>query len=234
MKKLNPDILEELSIKFRSDNDLSLTQPIALLSLIQKLNILTLFRPLSDSFYGLSIRSKDDLRFMLINHNRTIGRQNFTIAHEFYHLFYDDNPKPNICSKNTEKEPSEINANYFAAALLMPKKGLYKELTAQEIQTKDIALPKIIYLEQYYSVSRQSILIRLKQLNLLSPKLFEEYSCLQVKPSAKMYGYNTSLYESGRENLIIGDYGEKAMRLFEDGKISEGHYFELINQINNE
>lgn len=234
MKKLKLEILETLAKKFRADNDLSQTQPIALKSLLQKLNILTSFRSLSDDFYGLSIRSKDDNRFMMINYNRTKGRQHFTICHELYHLFYEENLTPNICSKNTQKEPSEVNANYFASALLMPKEGLYKELSKDEIESKEIPISKIIYLEQYYSVSRQSILIRLKQLNLLSGKLFDLYSSLAVKNTAREYGYDTALYEKGGSNFVIGSFGEKAKELFDKGKISEGHYLELMKQIYHE
>ena len=31
--------------------------------------------------------------------------------------------------------------------------------------------------------------------------------------------------------MVIGDFGEKARRLFEENKISEGHYVELLNMI---
>lgn len=234
MKKLKPEILEEFANKFRADNNLSQTQPIALKSLLQKLNVLTSFRSLSDDFYGISIRSKNGNRFMMINFNRTKGRQHFTICHELYHLFYEENLTPNICSKDTQKEPSEVNANYFASALLMPREGLYKELTKDEIESKEIPLSKIIYLEQYFSVSRQSILIRLKQLKFLSDKLFELYSSLPAKSTARKYGYDTALYEKGGRNLIIGSFGEKAKYLFDKGKISEGHYCELMNQIYHE
>ena len=37
--------------------------------------------------------------------------------------------------------------------------------------------------------------------------------------------------KKGNENMVIGDFGEKARRLFEENKISEGHYVELLNMI---
>lgn len=234
MKKYKPEILEQLASKFRLENGLSLSEPIALKSLLQKLNILTAFRPLSENFYGLSIRSKDDKRFMLINYNTSKGRQHFTIAHELFHLYFENYLKPRVCNKESQNEPSEINANYFASALLIPREGLLKELTPQEIETKKISLARIIYLEQYYSVSRRSILIRLSQLGYLSKKLYEEYKPLPVKETAREYGYDTSLYEKGSRNLLIGSFGEKAKELFDKGKISEGHYLEIINLIYNE
>ena len=52
--------------------------------------------------------------------------------------------------------------------------------------------------------------------------------------SAVAYGYDKSLYVGGNEGVVIGDFGEKARRLYEDGKISEGHYLELLNLWNDD
>jgi hypothetical protein len=49
--------------------------------------------------------------------------------------------------------------------------------------------------------------------------------------TARQYGYETFLYQPGNEDLVIGDYVEKARRLFEEEKISEGHYIELLNKV---
>ena len=38
-----------------------------------------------------------------------------------------------------------------------------------------------------------------------------------------------SLYQPGNEGVVIGDFGEKARLLFEQERISEGHYVELLN-----
>lgn len=53
-----------------------------------------------------------------------------------------------------------------------------------------------------------------------------------VKHSARCFGYDTALYEPANEGLVIGDFGEKARCLFEQDKISEGHYLELLHKIN--
>ena len=46
-----------------------------------------------------------------------------------------------------------------------------------------------------------------------------------------MRGYDLALYDKGNENLIIGDYGTMAKRLFDEELISEGHYLELMRKI---
>ena len=92
----------------------------------------------------------------------------------------------------------------------------------------------MLRLEQYFGVSRSTMLIRLKELNLLSATQFESLKSYPVIGSAKEYGYDGSLYQSGNVNLVIGDYGEKARTLYENEIISEGHYLELLNLIQDE
>lgn len=53
------------------------------------------------------------------------------------------------------------------------------------------------------------------------------YFCIQ--DIATEYGYDLSLYQPGNEGMVIGDFGEKARLLFEQERISEGHYVELLN-----
>ena len=233
MKKLSPDVIEHLADKFRADNNCSPVEPIHTKTILRQLNILALYRPLSSLAYGMSVKSKSGMCFMLINSNNTKGRQHFTIAHELYHLYFDEDPVPHICSNEGYKDISEKNADAFASALLMPKAGILKLIPSNELSAKNISMYTILKIEQYFRVSRQALVYRLKSLKLIS-----ENDCaaiLELSPgeTAKLYGYNTSLYEKGNENLIIGDFGDKARRLYEKGIISEGHYLELLNMISN-
>lgn len=233
MKPLTLDTADRLAKKFRADNGLSLKEAINLKSLLRKLNILTLFSPLSNDFYGMSILSPNGLRFLLINSNNQKGRQHFTIAHELYHLFLDENPRPHICRQaDGSKNISETQADLFASALLMPEEGLLDFISKEEIINRTVHLATVIRMEQYYSVSRLALLIKLKSCKLITEARLEELR-VQVKDSAKQYGYDTSLYEPGNEGLIIGDFGEKARLLFEKEIISEGHYVGLLNLITN-
>lgn len=235
MKKLSIGAAEDLANKFRTETGISLTEPISFKSILIKKNILTVFRPLSNDSYGLSLKSKNNDYFILVNHNSTLGRQHYTIAHELFHLFYDEAISPHVCSKDTlENNNIEKSADLFASALLMPKSGILEFLSANEIANKSVNLSTIIKLEQYFSVSRISILIRLKSLGLITENKLQELSKIPVKESAKQYGYNLALYNSGNKYLVIGDFGEKARNLYEQEKISEGHYQELLNLISNE
>jgi hypothetical protein len=52
-----------------------------------------------------------------------------------------------------------------------------------------------------------------------------------VMRSANELGYSTKLYEKGSDYKVIGDYGTMCKSLFEEEKISESHYFNLMNDI---
>lgn len=235
MKRLSLNIAENLAKKFRTDHGLSQSEAINLKSLLRKLSIFSMFKPLSNTAYGICLKSSSGACFMLINSENTKGRQHYTIAHELYHLFCEENPKPHICSNESGgKNASEYNADAFASALLLPTEGLFQFLSEEEIKEQKPTLATIIKMEQYFSVSRSALLFRLKNLNVLSQKSFDLLNAIPVIESAKQYGYDISLYCKGNKNLVIGDFGEKARRLYEKDKISEGHYFELLNLISNE
>lgn len=229
MKRLTISEAETLADKFRIDAGLNLSESIDIKSLLRKLGITTMFRPLSENSDGISCKSRSGKRFILVNSNATRGRQHFTIAHEIYHLYYDNNPTPHMCGGKAEGE--EKNANLFAGALLLPRSGVISMLSVEEIKGKKVELATILRIEQYFGVSRINLLIRLKDLGLINESQLKQYRLIPVKESAKEYGYDLSLYEPGNNNLLIGDFGEKARLLYEAGKISEGHYQEFLNMI---
>lgn len=220
---------ERLAEMFRAKTGVNLSEPIGAKTLLRKLKITTMYRPLSENSYGISCKSKSGRMFMMVNSNSTRGRQHFTIAHELYHLFYDESPVPHMCRETISEV--ERNANLFASALLLPREGLLSMLSPKEVSNRDIDLSTILKMEQLFEVSRINLLVRLKECNLISKAQFEEIKSIPVKKSAMEYGYDLSLYNPGNEGVVISDFGEKARILFERGKISEGHYLELLNLI---
>lgn len=228
---LNKFIIEKQASDFRADNGLGLLDPIRLRSLLLKLNVLTIFRPLSVNFSGMCEKYDSGHYFILINSNNSKGRQHFTIAHELYHLFIEPNPKPHRCNPGVLKFSYEKEADMFASLVLMPEAGLSAIIPNSELDMDKISIATVIKLEQYFSVSRAALLYRLKDVGLISSSKRAALSDLPIISTARSYGYDTSLYRPANENLVIGDYGEKARKLFDDGVISEGHYLELLKTI---
>lgn len=223
--------LENAALQLRVKFGLNESEAVHTKTILRKENIITMYKPLSDNAFGLSLKCAD-FRFMLINSNNTRGRQHFTIAHELYHLYIEQHPKPHIC--NGAKSREEQYADVFASAFLMPRSGVLSIIPSSEIISAKISLATVIKLEQYFSVSRSAILIRLRQMNVITEKYYKQLCEIAVQQSAKEYGYDLSLYERGNENLVIGDFGVLARQLFDEERISEGNYRELLNQISNE
>ena len=231
MSRLNLDSAENLAVRMRQDLQISLSEPVNAKTVLRVLGIITLYRPLSDSLYGLSVKSSDNrYRFMLVNSNTTRGRQHFTIAHELYHLYYDADPHPHFCQDGNLDE-SERAANMFARAFLMPKAGILKSIPAAELLSGNMSLTTILKLEALYGVSHMAMLIRLKELRLITNAVFDQYQSISVTKEAALRGLDTNLYKSGNEGMVLGDFGAKARELFEMDLISEGHYVELLNKI---
>lgn len=231
MRRLSILDSERLAQQFRSKLGLSMTEPISAKTVLRKLGVLTMYRPLSDNSFGISAKSESGKMFMLVNCKSTRGRQHFTIAHELYHLYYDESPEPHMCGGVATG--AEKDANLFASAFLMPREGVLSMVSDEEVKTRKVKIATVLRLEQMFGVSRNTLLLRLKDIGLITEQSLKELKSVPVKESAMQYGYDLSLYEAGNEGVVIGDFGEKARLLFEGGLISEGHYYELLNMISN-
>lgn len=225
---------DDLALHFRQKLGINLSEPITTKTIIRQLGILTMYKPMSEKSYGMALLSSDKkYKFILINSNNSKGRQHFTIGHELYHLYYDEKPVPHICTSEGAKNITEKKADKFASALLMSKECIIANIPQEEIQNH-ITMATILRLQHLLSVSYQALLYRLKGLKFINESELQDLLKLPITKIAKEYGYNDDLYKKGNENLIIGDFGEKAKRLFDAEKISEGYYLELLNKIKNE
>ena len=233
MKRLAKEAIEQLAQKMRAHAGLNPSEPIHTKTLLRKLGIMVIYRPLSEKSCGLSMRSSDGCgKFMLVNSNNSRGRQHFTICHELFHLYYDEDPKPHICgTPGMEKDPAEINANAFASALLLPQAGVLELIPSEEIVNRHITIATMLRVEQLFGVSHQSLCYCLRHLRLLTEEELQAHleESTIIQDIATEYGYDLSLYQPGNEGVVIGDFGEKARLLYEQERISEGHYVELLN-----
>lgn len=224
--------IKKEAAEFRTLHGFSSIDPIRLKSLLLKLGVITVFKPLKDDFSGMAIKSGNH-KFMFINSSNSIGRQHFSICHEIYHLYFDKDFIPHQCNSGTnfiKGKTSEYYADLFASYLLLPEDGIVSLIPAEQLHKDKIGIDTILKIEQFYSCSRGALLYRLKELGLITSAAYDIFN-RNVKSMAKNYGYPTDIYEAGNNNLVIGDYGTIARQLFEMGKISEGHYASLMNAI---
>lgn len=216
---------------FRNHSGYNSTEPVNFISLLQKLDILTVFKLLSEDFSGLSIKDGEN-RFMLVNSNHSVGRQNFTIGHELYHLFYDKEFVPHKCQTGLfpKKNTNERMADIFASHLLLPEDGIIRLIPDEEMGKDKIKLATLLKIEQTYGSSRAALLTQLEKMGLTS-KGFDKKYLTSVKTGARQHGYSIDLYERTNEKAILGTYGSLATKLYEKDQISESHYQELMKSI---
>jgi Zn-dependent peptidase ImmA (M78 family) len=228
---LNELILKSKALSFRRENGLGDSDPIKLKSLLIKLQVNTFFRPLSETFSGMALKI-DGNRFMLINSSHPIGRQNFSICHELYHLFIQEKFDTLLCATGNfdKKGKEEYSADIFSSSLLLPDAGIIDRLPDIEKLKNNIKLPTLIEIEQSFGCSRAAVLVKLKSLGIIDNSKIEEFRT-GVIHKARNLGYPIELYLPGRNDLNIGDYGKKASCMFERELISESNFASMMHDI---
>ena len=183
-----------------------------------------------DSSTGSDFESKISSDMLIgINSNMSIGRQNFTLAHELYHLLYEEN-KNNfvICDYSSESE-SEIEANIFASYLLIPYEGLKRY--AKNMNISKWSLDDVIAAEQYYQISHMALLFRLVEQNFITEEESLEFQNVKISHEARIRGFNDDLYypsPEDRKYFSLGNYVKSVGKAYSSNKISVGKKDELL------
>lgn len=184
--------------------------------------------PLSSRISGMCTKENEDI-VICINSTTSYGRQRFTLAHELYHVLYEEDMQRVICdmSMNGNKSESEKEADKFASYLLMP----YDALLEYEHDKTKWDLEKVIDAEQFFQVSHQSMLYRLVCDNLISSEVADEYKSITVSTVAAKLGYGKELYlptDKNKQYFTTGEYIRKVEKMAKKDLISEGKMEELL------
>ncbi|WMM26709.1 ImmA/IrrE family metallo-endopeptidase [Tissierella sp. MB52-C2] len=100
-----------------------------------------------------------------INNAEPVGRQNFTLAHELYHIYYEESDIGLCTNDLRDKNEIEIRAEKFASNLLIPKPDLLLNLKRMGMnQNKEITIGCVFQLQQIYHVSFQAIVYAIEQI----------------------------------------------------------------------
>lgn len=132
------------------------------------------YEPFEGDISGMVYRHKDHV-IIGVNSTHHPNRQRFTIAHEIGHVLlhkgtevhidrtYRVNMRNDISSQAVDRD--EIEANRFAAALLMPEHMLIDDLQDMEIDSENG--DNVGALANKYEVSLQAMTLRLQNLGLI-------------------------------------------------------------------
>lgn len=148
--------------------------PIEELAMLLKAKIR--YEPFAGQLYGMVHRNSNGTAVIGVNSMDAPNRQRFTIAHEIGHLLLhktDDlhvDEKSPIGLRNDRSslaiDEKEIEANQFAAELIMPAEFLDKDIRRlpDDIEAEEA----VTRLARKYQVSEQAMTIRLTALKVLA------------------------------------------------------------------
>jgi Zn-dependent peptidase ImmA (M78 family) len=137
------------------------------------------YEPLDGDLSGCLVRPAGGTPTVGINSQQNSNRQRFTLAHECAHFLLHEgeevildrtfhvNRRDTVSQK--AENPEEIEANYFAAELLMPGEFLAQDLKGRSLDLLDDEL--IEGLARKYQVSQQAFTYRLANLGFIGPVL---------------------------------------------------------------
>ena len=189
----------------------------------------TVFYPLGENISGMCVRD-NEIKLIAINSTMSYGRQRFSLAHELYHLYFDDESGFNVCSKRLDpKSENERCADQFASYFLAPYKALraaIKKVAGDSM----LSMHHVIALEQYFGMSHLAMFWRLVSEGYLSSDKLDDY-CVGVMSMARHLGYEDKLYKptpADMQRRTYGHYLKQVEELRQKDLVSPGKIDELL------
>jgi len=152
--------------------------PIGIELLARNHGLEVLFQPLESDLSGFLYRKEGRAIIGVNSHHATV-RQRFTIAHELGHYLLHNQEgvhvdravfarlRDSVASQGTDSD--EIEANVFAAELLMPRAFIDADLKTMDVGKVDIVEDGAVgNLAGRYAVSGQAMLLRLRNLGYIA------------------------------------------------------------------
>ena len=159
---------------------------------------------LPDQMSGLFLRHSSVGHCILVNYHHGRSRKRFSYAHEYAHALLDRDKTATVSLEQNRSELSEVRANAFAAAFLMPRTGVWAFLNARfkagpgvieqtvydptaesdgvEVRAQRRASPRsqdltyedVAALAHHFGVSYLAMLFRLKSLSIVNATEFTQ------------------------------------------------------------
>lgn len=144
---------------------------------LEEVGIFTFKDSLKDRFISGFCLIDNRHPIIFINNSNSFSRQIFTLIHEMGHILFGIDGVTDISDSymeflNSKDRQVEVYCNEFASHFLVPDESFNKSIAL----FKEKGITAISEIADHYSVSREVILRKLKDLNLVSINLYQEKS----------------------------------------------------------
>lgn len=176
---------------------------------------------------------RDDDKVIFTNSSARLAREIFSVAHEIGHMQLHINEDTSLFTDDhstfsgTNSNAFEIEANYFAACLLMPagEVAKYIDLVMDNKPVESWTAFDIAKMMSAFSVSFEMTLNRLNYLGVINPKdkrrLDSEKEKKKVTNLLRIIGGNSCLNLPTEEKEVPSKYIEWVIHNYNDGIIPE-------------
>ncbi len=182
-----------------------------------KLGYRTIRYPIgAEAFLGFAL-IKDSERIIFSNSSLILSREIFSVAHEIGHQRLHLNEQGRTLIKDddfSDRDELEVEANYFAACLLMPMEKVEK-FVRLELKDKDITAwdgLDIARIQTAFNVSYVMALVRLRALNILNDTIIDKLKIDKIEQTASkllnVIGGNTELCRAAEAKKVPAEFLE--------------------------
>lgn len=184
---------------------------------------------------GASIHHPNVGGCVLVTRN-FVAHNRYTLAHELAHLLAhrDRDGHVDLAPAPGKKPPEERFADAFAAALLMPSRGVRERFTSVRQADQELSDVDLLYLARTFGVSVPAMAYRLQNLRLVAPSLRErllaahEASPVGPEQRARDAGIDGPYPDRHQWAALPERYVFLAMRAYRNERISTGRLAELL------
>lgn len=191
----------------------SLLEPIDVVSLVESDGI-DVFQMMNLGCSGF-VRVFDGQRAIFVNASESLGRQNYTIAHEYCHILRDLKKYTQLRGLPADEYEYELKrmeyfAFKFADAFIMPERAIVHALKLFSISDyKAITVRDILQIQHHFGVSYLQTLRMLNKAHIISEAQHFEFRKLSTKEDPQRlirltmeYGFSTSLVSASEHSRI--------------------------------
>jgi Zn-dependent peptidase ImmA (M78 family)/DNA-binding XRE family transcriptional regulator len=190
----------------------------------------------SDPISGLFLNHPELGPILLVNATQVRWRQIFTLAHEFAHIWLHRHEHALLSRIFSQRDLRvvEKQANAFAAELLMPEEGVKRLIASLNIEGP-LGAEDVVRLQRTFGVSYKAMLVRLKNLRMITQEHFKELSQESPVRLALQLGYEVDRSEVGEARKprfykrLPMEYVMLVLGAWEDGVISEGKAVQMLD-----